>query len=85
MATADNNWPSTARTTAAGINPFVSYDNPAGTMRNIKHGLSFIAGVTFALETASGEVTEGLRLCAESMLYALNQEEKIAEAREVTA
>lgn len=85
MATVDNNWPSTARKTAAGINPFFGYDNPAETMRNIKHGLAFIAGTSFALETASGDVTEGLRICTECMLYALDQEEKIAEASEVTA
>lgn len=85
MATVDNNWPSIARKTDAGINPFVSYDDPAGTMRNIKHGLSFIAFTAFALETASSDVTEGLHLCTESMLYALEQEEKIAKANEVTA
>lgn len=85
MATADNNWPSTARKTASEINPFVGDANPAETMRNIKHGLYFIAATASGLETASGMALDGLQLCAECMIHALQQEEKIAEAREVTA
>lgn len=85
MATTDNNWPSTARKTASEINPFVGYANPAETLRNIKHGLYFIAATAGSLENASDMALDGLQLCTECMIHALQQEEKMAEADEVSA
>lgn len=85
MATADNNWPSTARKTASEINPFVGYANPAETLTNIKHGLCFIAATAGSLESAPDMALMGLQMCAGCMIHALQQEERLAESGEVAA
>lgn len=85
MATANDNRTTFSRNDAAALNPFVGYGDQAETMRNIKHGLYFIAATTSGLETASDMALDGLQLCTECMIHALQQEEKMAEAGEVSA
>lgn len=85
MATANDNRTNFRRIEAAALNPFIGYGDQAETMRNIKHGLYFIAATAGGLETASGMALDGLQLCTECMIYALQQEDRIAESGEVTA
>lgn len=85
MATANDNRTTFSRNEAAALNPFVGYGDQAETLRNIKHGLYFIAATASGLENASGPALDGLQLCAECMIHALQQEEKMAKPGEVVA